>query len=88
MEKNMGEKDKQMRLTVAVVIAFVNFFINLGPLNIVLWLVMVVLMVTTLLGVCPAYTLLGKNTCGAGGKKDGCCGGGSCDTDEKPTEKE
>ena len=54
----------------------------------IFWVVTVVLVVTSVVGFCPAYMLLGKNTCEAdAGKKGECCGGGCHSEDEAEDDK-
>ncbi|MCB9990808.1 MAG: DUF2892 domain-containing protein [Rhodospirillales bacterium] len=83
MEKNMGAKDKQMRLTAAAVLIVVGLLVNLGALESIMFLAAVVLIVTSLLNYCPAYTFMGKNTCGEGGS---CCPANKCDKGDKAEE--
>ncbi len=73
METNVGQKDKSLRLAGAAVAALLALVLS-GPLETVFWLVAALLVVTAMMGFCPAYTLLGKNTCGADEGKT-CCGG-------------
>ena len=82
-EKNVGQKDKQIRLSIAAVLILVGFFANLGPLESIMFLAAVVLIVTSVLNFCPAYTFMGKNTCGMGS----CCGG-KAKKDEPETKAE
>lgn len=70
IKKNVGAKDKKARLTAAAVLILVGLFLNLGALESVMFLVAVILVVTSLLNFCPAYSLMGKNTCGVGDKTE------------------
>lgn len=64
MKKNMGNADSIIRLLIAAVIA-VLYFTNIltGTVGIVLLVLAGVLVLTSLVGFCPIYALLGTNTC-------------------------
>lgn len=64
MKKNMGNIDKIVRVLIAIVIA-VLFFTNIisGTLGIILLVLAGVFVLTSLIGFCPLYTLVGINTC-------------------------
>jgi uncharacterized membrane protein len=64
MKKNVGKKDKMIRLLAATLIA-VAVILNLipEPFNYVGFGISLVLLLTSTLNFCPLYTLLGKNTC-------------------------
>jgi len=63
MKKNMGTIDKTLRIIAAVVIIAL-FFTNVitGVLGIVLLVFAGIFILTSLVSVCPVYTLLGMNT--------------------------
>lgn len=64
MKKNMGTTDRIARLLLATV--FVLLFtlqVVTGVLGLVLLLVGIVFALTSVVGFCPLYTLLGINTC-------------------------
>lgn len=63
MKKNMGKWDRIIRFTLAVLVA-VLYFTNVisGTLAIILGIVALVLLVTSLVGVCPLYILFGIST--------------------------
>ena len=64
MKKNMGTTDKIIRIILAVVFAGLYFGgIVSGTLGIVLLVAGVVFLLTSLIGFCPLYALLGINTC-------------------------
>lgn len=64
MIKNVGQTDKIIRIVLAVVLAGLDFFeVVKGGFSWILSVVAVVLLVTALLGHCPLYKILGKNTC-------------------------
>ena len=64
MKKNMGNIDKIVRVLIAIVIAvlFVTNIIS-GTLGIILLVLAGVFVLTSLIGFCPLYTLVGINTC-------------------------
>lgn len=64
MTVNMGKIDRGVRLVVAAVLVY---FAIAGTAGILSWLVLAaaaVLIVTALIGNCPAYRILRINTCG------------------------
>jgi len=64
MKVNMGGLDRGLRIVLAIVVALL---IGTGTLSgtwaIVLGIVAVVFLVTSLIGMCPLYALLGISTC-------------------------
>lgn len=65
MTTNIGKFDRLARLTGAAILAMLVFTGVLeGTLAIVGIVVAMVLFVTALVGFCPAYRILGMNTCG------------------------
>lgn len=64
MKTNMGPQDKTIRIIIAVIIA-VLFFTKVisGTMAIVLLVVAGIFVLTSLIGFCPLYSLLGVNTC-------------------------
>ena len=67
MKKNMGTADKVIRALVAVVV-LILYFTNVisGTLAVILLILAGIFVVTSILGTCPLYLLLGINT----GKKE------------------
>ncbi|MES2373862.1 MAG: DUF2892 domain-containing protein [Bacteroidota bacterium] len=64
MKKNMGDADRIIRLFVAVIIAVLYFTNTItGTLGNVLLVVAGVFVLTSLVGLCPLYSLFGLNTC-------------------------
>lgn len=63
MKKNMGYIDRVIRVifAVAVAILFFNGVIT-GTFGIVLMVLAIVFVLTSMLGFCPIYTVLGINT--------------------------
>jgi glucan phosphoethanolaminetransferase (alkaline phosphatase superfamily) len=60
--KNIGEKDKKIRLFLGFLLLIASF----GFSNILKWVFIVfglVLIITALIGFCGIYTLFGINTC-------------------------
>jgi uncharacterized membrane protein len=63
MKKNMGTIDKVIRILVAVVVVILYFtHVISGVLAIVLLALSAVFVITSLLGFCPLYRLLGLST--------------------------
>jgi hypothetical protein len=63
MKKNMGTIDKVIRIMVAVVVVTL-YFANVisGTLGIILLALSAIFVVTSILGFCPLYILLGIST--------------------------
>lgn len=66
MKQNMGNTDRIIRILLAVVFA-VLYFTNTvtGTFGIVLLVLGAVFLLTSLIGFCPLYPLVGINTCPA-----------------------
>lgn len=65
MGKNVGTLDRIGRLLVAVVLAALAYNGTLqGGLATGAYIVAAVLLVTSVIGFCPAYRLIGMDTCG------------------------
>lgn len=63
--KNIGSRDRILRIAIAIVLAILAATGMIGGgLAIAAWIVAGVLLATSLVGFCPAYRLLGLNTCG------------------------
>ncbi|HYQ57367.1 MAG TPA: DUF2892 domain-containing protein [Draconibacterium sp.] len=63
MKKNMGIIDRVLRTIVAVVLAVLYFTGTVsGTLGIILLLVAIVLLLTSVLSICPAYYPFGLKT--------------------------
>ncbi|MCX2740928.1 YgaP family membrane protein [Pontibacter anaerobius] len=64
MKKNMGSTDRVIRLIIAVLIAVLYFTGTLtGTVGILLLVFAGVFVLTSLVGFCPLYTLIGIDTC-------------------------
>jgi heme/copper-type cytochrome/quinol oxidase subunit 4 len=64
MTKNVGQTDKIVRIVLAIILASLDFFeVVTGTFSWILSVVAIVLLVTAFINFCPAYTLLGMNTC-------------------------
>ncbi len=64
MKKNMGKCDRILRAVGAVIIAILYLTgVLTGTLGMVLLVVALVLLLTSLMGFCPAYTIFGMKTC-------------------------
>lgn len=64
MKKNMGATDKAIRIIVAILF-FVLFLSKMvvGIAAIILLVIAIVFLITSWVGVCPLYSLLGINSC-------------------------
>lgn len=63
MKKNMGTVDKVIRILVAVVVLVLYFtYVISGTLAVILLILAGILVVTSLVGLCPLYLPLGLST--------------------------
>jgi len=63
MKKNMGNVDRVIRILTAIVIAILYFTHAIsGTLAVVLLILAGVIIVTSLIGICPLYLAFGINT--------------------------
>ncbi len=63
MKKNVGSTDKIIRLVIAAIVAGLYFTGNLtGTWAIVGLVVLAITVLTSLVGVCPLYSIIGMNT--------------------------
>lgn len=70
MKTNMGKADRIIRTVIAIVIALLFFtHVITGTLAIVLMVLAGIFLLTSFIGVCPLYSLLGVNTCGLNTRK-------------------
>jgi len=64
MKKNIGNADRVIRLLVAVALVVLNFSgVISGTLGIIALLAAAVFTLTSLVGFCPLYSLIGVKTC-------------------------
>jgi fatty acid desaturase len=64
MKKNMGSADRIIRVLIAAVFAYLYFGgVVTGTWGLILLIAGVVFVLTSLVGFCPLYTLVGMNTC-------------------------
>lgn len=70
MTKNIGSTDKTIRLVAGIILIIIGLLPILGIAAIVgstlAWIALIVgivLVATALIGFCPAYTLIGFNSC-------------------------
>jgi hypothetical protein len=62
--KNMGMLDRNIRVAIAILIAVLYFSGNLSGLTAtILCILAVVFVVTSFIGFCPLYTVIGLSTC-------------------------
>ena len=66
MKKNMGPADRIIRITLAIVVAFLYYNKTVtGTAGIVLLVFAGIFILTSFVGFCPLYKLVGLNTCPA-----------------------
>ena len=64
MKQNMGNVDRIIRVLIAAVLAYLYFSGTVtGTLGLILVILGGVFVLTSLVGFCPLYTLVGLNTC-------------------------
>lgn len=64
MKQNMGNADRGIRIVLAILFAFLYFTGTVpGVFGLVLVILGAVFLVTSLVSVCPLYSLVGINTC-------------------------
>ena len=64
LDKNMGTLDRAIRIVIAVVIAVLYFNGNLSGLTAtVLGIFSIIFIITSFVGFCPLYTVIGLSTC-------------------------
>ncbi|WP_075351530.1 YgaP family membrane protein [Algoriphagus marinus] len=64
MRKNMGNADRTIRLVVAAVLVVMYFSgVISGTLGLIGLVVAAIFTLTTILGYCPLYSLIGVKTC-------------------------
>lgn len=66
MKKNMGAADRFIRTIVAIVLIYL-YYTNVvtGALGIALLAIGGIFLLTSIIGSCPLYSLIGINTCSA-----------------------
>lgn len=64
MKKNMGNTDRVLRIVIATIVALL-YFTNVisGTLAIVLFVVAGIFILTSIVGLCPLYSLFGISSC-------------------------
>ena len=66
MKRNMSVADRIIRVLLAAVLAYLYFAgIVTGTVGVILIILAGVFVLTSLIGFCPLYTLIGLNTCPA-----------------------
>lgn len=60
---NVGNTDRILRVVAGIVVAVLAYMSLSAPWSIVAFVVAAVLIVTALVRFCPAYRLIGANTC-------------------------
>ncbi len=62
MDKNIGKTDRLLRLSLAAIMVVIALTIT-SPLRWIAWLVAAIMIVTSLVSICPIYSILGIKTC-------------------------
>jgi len=66
MKKNVGSIDKTIRMAVAILIVALNLInTNSGILGVISLGIAIILLLTSILGVCPIYSVIGHSSCSA-----------------------
>ncbi|HVX24998.1 MAG TPA: DUF2892 domain-containing protein [Parafilimonas sp.] len=64
MKKNMGAADRILRILIAIVIGVLYFtHVVTGTLGVVLMVIAAIFLLTSIVSVCPLYSVLGISTC-------------------------
>ncbi len=64
MKKNMGTSDKVIRIVILSIIALLLITkIIVGIMGIILFAIALILLLTSIFGFCPLYSLFGWKTC-------------------------
>ena len=64
MKKNMGSPDRIIRFLLAIVMAFLALTsLVTGTAGIILLAIAGIFLLTSIVGMCPLYSLIGFNTC-------------------------
>ncbi len=65
MKKNVGSFDKILRVVIAIVAAYFAYAgaFEAEWVSYVLYAVAIIMLLTTLMGSCPLYSICGANTC-------------------------
>ncbi|PXY01065.1 DUF2892 domain-containing protein [Marinifilum breve] len=64
MKKNMGTLDRTLRVIASITLAIL-YFTNIltGSIGLVVFIFACIMFLTSVIGNCPPYTLMGINTC-------------------------
>lgn len=60
--KNMSGVDRIVRAIIGVALVLLNVYLVNGVLQIIFWVLAAILLVTALIGICPAYMLFRFST--------------------------
>lgn len=66
MSTNMGKADRALRIVIALVLLFVAFGTSFAAAGLLHWLAIIVaavFVVTSVVGNCPLYSIIGLKTC-------------------------
>lgn len=63
MKKNMNDIERGIRLPISIILLILNFSgIIPNPVSTIVWILFAVLAITSLVGICPLYSLFNINT--------------------------
>jgi hypothetical protein len=64
MKKNVGSIDKVVRIIIAIVAFWAAYTGKVAsPVNYILYAIGAIMVLTTVMGSCPIYSVIGANTC-------------------------
>lgn len=66
MKTNMGKLDRGLRIVVALILVWVAFGTGVAAAGVLHWLALIVaaiFVLTSVVGMCPLYSLVGLKTC-------------------------
>ena len=66
MKTNMGKLDRGLRILVALILVWVAFGTSVAAAGVLHWLALIVaaiFVLTSVVGMCPLYSLVGLKTC-------------------------
>jgi hypothetical protein len=62
MKQNMGRTDRIIRVLVGIVALLVAIFVTSGVVDIILYVIAAIMIITSLVGICPLYIPFGIST--------------------------
>ena len=62
MKQNMGSTDRIIRALVGIVALLIALFVTSGVVDIILYVIAAIMIITSLIGICPLYIPFGIST--------------------------